>query len=175
MLFSAHPLLNSTALLLLTQSILILQPTHTASQKRAGTLTHASLNAISAATLIAGLVVIEYNKFAHNGKHFESPHAILGLITYIVLAVQAVVGFTQYFTPQLYGSVDNAKAIYKWHRQSGYAVFILMLATVAAATQTDFNKNVLHIRLWAVLLSSVLLLAGLLPRIKFQKLGFAPR
>lgn len=80
-------------------------------------------------------------------------------------------GFTQYFVPSLYGSVDKAKSIYKWHRISGYLVMVLMLATVAAATQTDYNKNILHIKLWAILLTAVLILVGVLPRIKKQKLG----
>ncbi|KAL3428202.1 cytochrome b561 [Phlyctema vagabunda] len=175
MLFTAHPLLNSAALLFLVQSILILQPTHTPGQKRQGTIAHFTLNNLTLDSLIAGLVVIEYNKFAHNGTHFVSPHAILGLITYIFLAIQALVGITAYFLPQLYGSVDKAKSLYKYHRISGYLILVLMLATIAAATQTDFNKNAIHIRLWAVLVSSVLLLVGILPRIKKQKLGLGSR
>jgi len=121
--------------------------------------------------LVAGLIVIEYNKIDHNGAHFESPHAILGLITYIFLAIQAFVGVTQYFTPKLYGSVDAAKSLYKWHRISGYVILILLLATVAAATKTDYNKNVLDIKLWAVVVAAVLVLIGVIPRIKKQKLG----
>jgi len=174
-LFSAHPLLNSASILFLVQSILILQPTHTPVQKRHGTITHFTLNNLSIDLLIAGLVVIEYNKFAHNGTHFESPHAILGLITYIFLLVQALVGFTAYFVPKLYGSVDKAKSLYKWHRISGYIILVFLLATVAAATQTDFNKNVLDIKLWAVLISAVLVLVGVLPRIQKQKLGLGGR
>jgi hypothetical protein len=95
----------------------------------------------------------------------------MGLITYILLFVQVTVGFTQFFTPQLYGGVDQAKAIYKWHRISGYVILTLLVATVAAATQTDYNKNVLDIKLWAVLLSGILLLAGVFARVKKQKLG----
>jgi len=114
---------------------------------------------------------VEINKRGPGHEHFVSAHAILGLITYIVIAIQAFVGFTQYFVPQLYGSVDKAKAIYKWHRISGYVVLTLLLATVAAATQTDYNKYVLDIKLWAVLLAAVLILVGVVPRIKKQKLG----
>jgi hypothetical protein len=170
-LFSAHPLLNSAGILGFVQSILVLQPTHTADQKRLGTIAHFAANFIAIDALIAGLIVIEYNKFAHNGTHFESPHAILGLVTYILLAIQAFVGFTQYFVPSLYGSVDKAKSLYKWHRISGYIILTVMLATVAAATQTDYNKNILHIKLWAILVAAVLILVGVLPRIKKQKLG----
>jgi len=170
-LFSAHPLLNSAGLFFVTQSILILQPTHTASQKRQGTLAHFTGINLGLDLLVAGLIVIEYNKISHSGTHFESPHAILGLITYILLAIQALVGFTQYFVPRLYGSVDKAKSLYKWHRISGYIILTLILATIAAATQTDYNKTVLDIKLWAVIITSVLVLIGTLPRIKKEKLG----
>lgn len=46
-----------------------------------------------------------------------------------------------------------------------------MIATVAAATQTDYVKNVLEIKLWAVLLGGILILVGIGARIKKQKLG----
>ncbi|KAF2101583.1 hypothetical protein NA57DRAFT_53539 [Rhizodiscina lignyota] len=170
--FSAHPLLNSAGLLLLTQGLLILQPTHTAEQKKRGTYAHLILNDLALSCLIAGLVIIEINKFGHGGIHFESPHAILGIITYVFLLVQATVGFTMYFVPQIYGGVDNAKAIWKYHRMSGYVVLTIGLATVCAATQTFYSKTFLGIQLWAVIVCSILVLAGVLPRIKKQKLGF---
>ncbi|KAF2147316.1 uncharacterized protein K452DRAFT_282321 [Aplosporella prunicola CBS 121167] len=172
-LFSAHPLLNSAGLLLLTQGALILQPTHTASQKRSGTLTHFIVNDLGLLLLLGGLIVIETNKQLNSLPHLESAHAILGLLTYALLAVQALVGFTQYFTPQLYGGVDRAKRVWKYHRASGYLVFVLALATVASATQTTFNRKVLGIQLWAVLVAAAITLAGVLPRVKKQKLGLA--
>lgn len=171
-LFSAHPLLNSAGLLAVTEAILILQPTHTANQKRQGTLVHSVLNSFAVDAFIAALVVIEVNKFAHNGTHFVSPHAILGLITYLVLFIQATVGITVYFFPGLYGSVDKAKSLYKWHRASGYVTLVLLLATALAATQTDYNKTTLNISIWAIAISAFLVLAGVLPRIKKEKFGF---
>merc|ERR1712014_347851 len=121
---------------------------------------------------VAGLVVIEYNKIDHGGTHFESPHAILGLVTYILIALQAIVGITQYFTPGLYGGVDNAKALYKYHRVGGYITLLLMLATVCAATQTTFNTNVLQMQLWAVVVASVIIVVGVGARIKRSKFGW---
>lgn len=165
-------LLNSAAVLLFSQSILILQPTHTKEQKRTGTLVHAGLNDLALASGIAGLVVIEYNKIAHKGTHFVSPHAILGLITYILILTQAVIGFTQYFVPALYGGEENAKKLYKYHRVGGYLTLLMLLVTVCAATQTDFNKNVLKMQLWAVIVASVITLIGILPRMKKQKFGY---
>ncbi|KAH0542788.1 hypothetical protein FGG08_002836 [Glutinoglossum americanum] len=169
--FSAHPLLNSAGILLLTQSILILQPTHTADQKRQGTAAHFTMIFFGASSLYTGLVVILYTKLAHHGTHFESPHAILGLVCYVFLLLQGAVGFTQYYTPRLYGGVDNAKKMYKFHRMSGYALLVLLLATVAAATKTDYIKGIIKIKLWAVLVPAVLVLLGVFPRIKKQKLG----
>ena len=143
-----------------------------AEQKRAGTIAHATLNDVALLTALAGLVVIEYNKIAHKGTHFVSAHAILGLITYLLILIQAVVGATQYFIPQLYGGVDNAKKLYKYHRVGGYLIFLLLLATVAAATQTDFNKNVLGIQLWAVIVAAIITLVGVVPRVRLAKFGW---
>jgi hypothetical protein len=172
-LFSFHPLLNSTGILLLTESILLLQPTHTPSQKRAGTIAHFVLNNTALDAMIAAFVIIEYNKFAHGAVHFDSIHGKLGLITYILLGIQALFGFAAYFVPKIFGGVDAAKALYKWHRLSGYLILVMMLATVAAATQTYTGMYTLDIKLWAVLVSSVLILIGTLPRIKKQKFGLA--
>jgi len=127
------------------------------------------LNGTSVLSLLAGLIVIEYNKGAHH--HFQSPHAILGLITYIVFLIQAMIGVTQYYFPAVYGGVDSAKAVWKYHRMSGYVLLVLSFATVAAATQTDFNKGTLKIQLWAVIVTAGIVLIGVLPRVKKQKLG----
>lgn len=165
-------LLNSAAALFLIQGILVLQPTHTAKQKKDGTYTHAALNDVALAIAIAGLVIIEYNKISHGGTHFVSSHAILGLVTYILLAIQAFVGITQYFTPGLYGGEAKAKKLYKYHRVSGYVILVLMLATICAATQTDFNKNVLQMQLWAVVVASVIVVVGVFARVKKNKFGW---
>ena len=141
-------------------------------QKRAGTWAHAAINDLALLTALAGLIVIEYNKFAHKGTHFESPHAILGLITYILILCQVVVGFTQYFVPGLYGGEENAKKLYKYHRVAGYFIFLMLLATAAAATQTDYNVNVLGISLWAVLVAGLITLVGVLPRVRLAKFGW---
>ena len=172
MLFSAHPLLNSAAVLFFVQGILILQPTVTAKQKKQGTYTHSALNNVAVGSAIAGLVVIEYNKFDHDGEHFVSIHAILGLVVYIMIVLQYIVGATQFFAPGLYGGEANAKAIYKYHRVFGYLTLLLMLATVCAATQTDFNVNILGMQLWAIVVTSIIIVVGIVPRIKLSKFGW---
>ncbi|MCJ1353268.1 MAG: hypothetical protein MMC33_003253 [Icmadophila ericetorum] len=168
-LFSAHPLANSAGLLLSTQAILVLQPTHLPKQKKQGTIIHALLNGAGLASLITAGAIMFY--LHRTSGHFASIHGTMGLVTYIIFIIQSLVGFTQYYTPQLYGSVENAKSVWKYHRMSGYVLLTLSLATVAAATQTPTGENTLKLKLWAVLVCSVLTLVGVLPRIKKQKLG----
>lgn len=170
--YSQSQLLNSAAFLFFIQAILIVQPTHTAQQKQQGTVIHAIFNDVAILTGVAGLVVIEYNKFAHRGAHFKSTHGILGIITYGFVVVQAVVGVTQYFTPGLYGGKEQAKKLYKYHRVGGYVTLLLFLATLVAATKTDFNVGVLGMKLWAVVVASVLVLVGIVPRIRLAKFGY---
>jgi hypothetical protein len=123
--------------------------------------------------LIAGLIIIEMNKASHPETRFTSAHGIMGLITYILIFSQALAGFAQFYVPQqIFGSVDKGKAVYKYHRMSGYFILLMALATICAATQTGFNENVLHIKLWAVIVAGVLVLVGVVPRIKKSKLGW---
>jgi cytochrome b-561 len=171
-LFSGHPLAQSTGILILVQSILSLQPTHSAEQKRVGQIVHASLNLFAFLVFVTGVTIIEYNKVASNGPHFHSVHGYLGVITSIILLVQYLVGFTMWATPKLYGGEARAKAVWKYHRFSGYFVLLLLLATACSATETDYNKNVLKVKLWATILLSVVIIAGVAPRIQMQKLGF---
>lgn len=169
--FSMHPLLNSLGALLGVQAALVLQPTATAAQKRTGALVHGSANGLAFIAYLLAFVAIYWNKDAHGGTHFESAHARLGLATYIVLLIQSLVGFTMYFVPSVYGSTENAKSIWKYHRMSGYLVLTLGLATVCAATKTDYNVTQLGMELWVMIVASVFVLVGLLPRIKLQKFG----
>ena len=99
-----------------------------------------------------------------------SPHGILGLITYIIFVIQAIIGITQYYFPNLYGGIDNAKAVWKYHRMSGYVLLILSFATIAAAAETGTGKG-LGLKLWAIIVASIITLIGVLPRVKKQKLG----
>ncbi|KAI1438680.1 eukaryotic cytochrome b561-domain-containing protein [Xylaria sp. CBS 124048] len=171
-LFSVHPLAQSLGVLVLLQSILVLQPTHTPAQKEVGQKVHAGLNLLAFSIFVVGVVSIEVNKFKSNGAHFHSVHGYLGVITSIWIFVQYLVGFTMFATPVIYGGEANAKKIWKLHRISGYVLLLLMMATVTSAVKTDYNKNVLGLRLWAMIVIFVLMIVGVYPRIKLRKLGF---
>lgn len=170
-LFAIHPLAQSLGLAVLIQSILILQPTHTASQKQVGQKVHAGLNLTALLLFIAGFTSIEVNKFKNNLAHFHSIHAYVGFIASVWQLLQFLVGFTMYAIPQLYGGEANAKKIWKYHRVSGYGLLVLYAATIISATQTDYVLNVIGVKLWAIIIVVVLLVFGVYPRIKKHKLG----
>ncbi|POR37978.1 hypothetical protein TPAR_01817 [Tolypocladium paradoxum] len=169
--FSGHPLLQSLAVFTLIQSVLFLQPTNTAEQKRLGQRVHAGLNLVALLLLVAGIVVIEYNKYANRGPHFHSAHAYFGVITCVLLALQYLVGFTMWATPVLYGGDERARSVWKFHRILGYVTLFALLFTIVYATNTDYNMEVLKIQWWAVLFGTGLVLVGITARIQVQKLG----
>lgn len=173
-LFSGHPLAQTVGILALVEAILVVQPTHTGDQKRRGRIIHGSLNLVSFLAFVAGVSIIEYNKISSNGAHFHSVHGYLGVITSIILVVQYVVGFTMWLVPALYGGEGNAKQLYKYHRFSGYFILTLLMATVISATKTDYNVNVLGLQLWGAVIITILVLAGVYPRVQRTKLGFKP-
>lgn len=120
---------------------------------------------------LAGTVIIEVNKTVKGFDHFRSVHAYLGVATAAVLALQYLFGLTIWAVPRVWGGVDRAKALWKYHRWVGYAALLLLLATVAAAAATEYNRDVLGIKLWSVIVTEVLILAGVLPRVHLRKLG----
>jgi hypothetical protein len=125
---------------------------------------------LSLGAFISAFVIIELNTGDH--QRLTSPHGILGLITYILIILQVLVGVAQFWLPErVFGSVENGKKIYKYHRRFGYFLLVLELATVAAATQTTFNQGVLHIRLWVALVTAVIIILGVGARLKKHKLG----
>ncbi|KAI0479102.1 eukaryotic cytochrome b561-domain-containing protein [Xylariaceae sp. FL0804] len=170
-LFSGHPLAQSAGFLVLLQSILVVQPTHTGQQKAVGQKVHAALNGIAFLAFLAGVVVIEYNKVANGLPHFHSVHAYLGVVASFWILAQYAVGFTMFNVPKLYGGEAQAKKVWKYHRASGYALLLVLMATVTSAVKTDFNQNVLGLKLWAMIIIMVLVVVGVYPRIKKQKLG----
>ncbi|KAH8148821.1 uncharacterized protein LAJ45_07164 [Morchella importuna] len=152
------------------QAILVLQPTHTADQKRRGTYVHAAFNGLAALSFFTALAIVIWHK-QHSGiPHFESVHAYLGIVIYSLLFIQAFVGFTQYFVPRIYGGVDNARAIYKYHRVSGYIILFLYLVNITLASKLRYGEKFIHLKTWGVVVAGVLVVIGTYPRIKKQKI-----
>lgn len=173
--FDGHPMLNSLAVLLAVQAILILQPTgmYDMAKKRSAAYLHATFVAFAAVCFLAALAIVVWHKQNSHIPHFETLHSKFGIATYALIIIQALIGFTQLFIPQIYGGEDNAKAMFKYHRIAGYVIILPMIAvTFILATRTYYGGHVLNIKTWAVVLASVAIIAGIYPRIKLSKLGW---
>ena len=168
-LASYHPLANSLGLLFLVQAILILQPTHTAAQKKQGAITHGALHSLGVISFVVGTSIIWYNKTSHSAPHYTSLHGKVGLATVILLVVQSVVGIVAFYFPSLLGGEAKAKATYKYHRMSGYVVAALVLTNVTLGTQTTwFHGKVPALWIWIVY--DVLIVVGLAARVRVSKM-----
>lgn len=93
-------------------------------------------------------------------------------MTYIVILLQGLVGVTQFFVPGLYGGVDKAKRVYRWHRASGYVLLLLLLVTVSTAALTETGRDVLELKLGLVGGAAVLVAIGVAARIRPAKFRF---
>lgn len=172
-LFSGHPLAQAAGFVALVQAILIVQPTHTAAQKRAGQWLHVILNLTAFSAFFAGVFIIEYNKFSSGGEHFKSVHGYLGVIASVVLLLHYLFGISIWAVPSLYGGYDEARALYKYHRWAGYTVLLLLVATILSAIETPYNHNVLKLKWWSTAVPIFLAAAAILSRAKKHKLGLA--
>lgn len=173
--FSGHLIAMSTAIFILTQSVLVQQPitSEDLDGKRRGQYLHAALNLAAFMALVTGFTTVEISVAQMKGSHFPSTHSIFGLLTLLTLVVQYVVGFTMWMTPSLYGGSDRAKSLYRYHRYGGYFILLMLLSTAITATLTGYNKGVLGIQTWIVGLGALLVVIGVFARIQKRKLSLS--
>lgn len=133
--FPLHPLLQSLALSLFTYGILTLQPTSQPRTKAAGLARHQTAMIICGfPVIVLGTSAMIYNKYTHGAPHFTSWHGRFGLVAVIWLVLQIGVGAgTVWFGGNICGGGAKAKAVYKYHRLSGYVLLPWLLITVHLA------------------------------------------
>lgn len=172
--FAGHPILNSLGLVALAQALLITQPPPISSEhKTVGGQIHGILNTTSVVLFLGGFSFIFYNKHIHNADHITTWHALFGIVTYSLLVLAMLVGVAQFWAPVLvFGSVDRAKSVYKYHRIAGYIILALITSTILLALDSDYNNNLLHIPYWSVVPALALVFGGLVYGMNPAKLGF---
>ncbi|RCH82075.1 hypothetical protein CU098_005425, partial [Rhizopus stolonifer] len=128
--FTFHPVFMTLFIILVTEGIASLQPTTTTTEKKVGLKYHAWIQSGSYLSAIIGVSFIFYNKVISNKPHFETVHGKLGLFVFIYLFVQVVFGATIGLIPiTIYGSLDKAKKLWKYHRILGYILLLLLWIT----------------------------------------------
>lgn len=71
-LFTYHPLFMVPFIILVTEGIVLLQPTSTVEEKKKGLKYHAIIQTLSYLSVISGFSFIFYNKVVSGKHHFES-------------------------------------------------------------------------------------------------------
>ncbi|KAJ7168147.1 hypothetical protein C8R43DRAFT_983225 [Mycena crocata] len=129
--FALHPLLQSLSLLMITYGVMTLQPTSQSKTKAAGLTRHQyAILFIAFPAIFAGTGAVVYNKYAHGAQHFKSWHGKLGITTMAWIVIQVLLGGgSVWFGGVAFGGGAKAKAVWKYHRLSGYVLFALLMFT----------------------------------------------
>ncbi|KAF9262203.1 hypothetical protein L218DRAFT_868192 [Marasmius fiardii PR-910] len=130
--FAFHPPLQTLAVFLFTYGILTLQPTAQPQSKAAGFKRHqATILYVAVPAVIFGTLAVMYNKVLKGSGHFKTWHGTLGIVCMFWLLFQVVLGGgSVWFNGAAFGGGARAKAVWKYHRLSGYLLFSFMLLTV---------------------------------------------
>lgn len=169
-LFLLHPTCMSFALVFVTEGVLLLQRTETVEQKEEGAHTHKWFQIIGLISAICGFAVIVSNKAIHAKEHFYSAHGKAGLTTIILLSIQASFGLVMLVFPSALGGVRQAKAMYKYHRLSGYLGLFLIWLTALGGTQASWTLSQFdHVWVWLLAISLVAIGVGFRVRINKMK------
>lgn len=173
-LFSGHPIFNLAGIFILGEFILLVQPTPQSGEHKtiSGQL-HGILNTLSTISFGMGFFYIFYNKSIHGAQHITTWHATFGITTYSLLLLNMLLGVAQFWVPNLiFGSVNNGKRAYKYHRLLGYLTFLMLTLTVWLAIASDYNVNILHLRSYFLIPSLAIFLSVLFFRLQIHKIKF---
>lgn len=134
-LFGYHPLVQSLGILLLLQAVVVLQRTtgQQPVEKRAALDAHQWINiGLVLPLLTVGASIMWYLHDQPNSAHFISYHGILGTACVVVAWIQAALGAASvWWKGKLVGGENKGKALWKYHRLSGYVLVTLFLITAA--------------------------------------------
>ncbi|KAK4056163.1 hypothetical protein OIO90_002894 [Microbotryomycetes sp. JL221] len=175
-LFTYHPAIQSFAIILFIQGIILLQPQpKDFKTKQKGLKLHQIVQYTALPLIVAGSAVIVYNKIVNKGKHLYSWHGWCGTLTLFLIVAQITFGAIIVYSPltQLVGGSNKAKQIWKFHRMSGYVTLSLLLLTPLLAVDSDWiQNNTTRVERIVMTGGLVLVAIGVTARISTQKLGF---
>ncbi|KAJ7684709.1 hypothetical protein DFH06DRAFT_1156399 [Mycena polygramma] len=175
--FAWHPPLQSLALSLLVYGIMTLQPTSQPKTKAAGLARHQYAILFAAFPIIFfGTFAVMYNKYVHGAVHFRSWHGKLGIVSMGWIFVQVLLGGgSVWFGGAAFGGGAKAKAIWKYHRLSGYVLFMLLMFTAhlgGAWSNWGIKYSPFSMRVLAYGASLLAIIAGLYIRVRPSKMKF---
>ncbi|CAO3609097.1 unnamed protein product [Cunninghamella blakesleeana] len=169
--FSFHPFFMTIFILILTEGIATLQTTKTLQEKREGLKKHALIQLLAYISSGIGFSAIFYNKIISGKPHFTSFHGQLGIFTFGYLLFQLIFGLLIAFIPSI---SFHAKKYWKYHRFTGYFLFLIVSTVALAGVQADYVLANAPIHSTFFILISVIIftsiLSGIFLRIRVYKL-----
>ncbi|XP_006458301.1 hypothetical protein AGABI2DRAFT_115313 [Agaricus bisporus var. bisporus H97] len=175
--FAFHPLLQTLALGSFTYGILTLQPTSQPVTKAAGFLRHqTAMFFVGFPLIMLGTSSVVYNKYLRGTDHAKTWHGTLGFTCVSWLLLQIFLGAGSVWKGgALFGGGAKAKALWKYHRASGYVLFPLMMLTAhLGGGWSHWGEKYAGslVRLIAYTVAPVLIFTGLYVRIRVSKMKF---
>jgi len=177
--FAFHPPLQTLAVLLFGIGILTLQPTSKSAPraKERGLKIHQIIQlGLGAPCILVGSTMMILNKIDHGAAHFTTWHAKFGLISVIWIVVHSLFGgLSVWFGGRALGGQERGKALWKWHRLSGYLLFAFLLTTIhLAGGHSDWVtlKRNAEQRFWIYLFLPIVAFFGVIARLRKDKLPF---
>jgi len=171
-----HPPLQSLAITCFSYGILTLQPTSQPHTKAAGLVRHQIAMGLGGTFILLGALAMIVNKNSHEAAHFTTWHGTLGIVSVAWIVVQALIGgSTVWFGGAVWGGGSKAKALWKYHRLSGYILFPVIL--FAAHLGGGWSSWAVHhsddfVRLVAYSVAPLLIVAGVYARVRTSKMKF---
>ncbi|CCO30690.1 hypothetical protein BN14_04720 [Rhizoctonia solani AG-1 IB] len=157
-----------------------LQPTLSAASKEAGRARHQKFQlGLGFPLILMGSISVIVHKEKMGWPHFTSLHSKVGLVTLILLVLQAVAGAASLWGKGVaVGGEDRGKSLWKWHRLLGYMILPMLLVTVLLGGTTTYwakmNTNLAG-RIVAYYVAPAYALIALWGRVRIHKmpqLGF---
>jgi len=175
--FALHPTLQSFSLLLLTYGILTLQPTSQAKTKAAGFVRHQyAIAFVGFPAIFAGTFAVMYNKYLHGAHHFVSWHGKFGIAAMTWIVFQVILGGgSVWFGGAAFGGGAKAKALWKYHRLSGYVLYVFLMLTAHLGgywSNWGNNHSPSSMRILAFAVALLACVGGVYMRIRPSKMKF---
>ncbi|KAK7049212.1 hypothetical protein VNI00_005813 [Paramarasmius palmivorus] len=156
---------------------LVALPTSQPRTKAAGLQRHQfAIFLIGVPAITFGTLSVMYNKWLRDADHFKTWHGTFGLLCMLwIIAQVGIGGGSVWFDGAAFGGGVKAKALWKYHRLSGYILFPMLLFTVnlgGAWSNWGQKYTSAPVRVLAFVIAPAALLTAVYSRVRTSKMKF---
>jgi len=127
--------------------------------------------------ILLGTFAVAYNKWIQNKEHMTTWHGTFGYIAILWIIIQIGLGGSSvWFGGAVFGGGAKAKALWKYHRLSGYLLFYTLLFTIhlGGGRSNWGSRNIPSglLKFLIYTLAPILVAIGTLIRVRPSKMKF---